>query len=94
MIVLVRPAHDADVLAHSEQVEVGRRDVDASDDQRVVIARVVGLERPGAVEDPRQVARREGGHVQHDEHGRGEVGRERGGEPGERLDASRRRTDG
>jgi hypothetical protein len=94
VVVLVRTAHDADLFALGEEVEVRRRDVDPSGHEGLVITRMFRFQRANAIEDRGQIARRKRRHVEHDQHGSREIGRERSGEPGQRLDAAGRRPDG
>ena len=67
--VLTGPVYDADALALDEKVVVGRRDVDAPVSYRLAVNGVRGAERPLAVEDLRQYARRVRRDVQDGEDG-------------------------
>ena len=76
VILLERTAHQANLVGLGKQVEVRRRDVDPSGDKRLVVTRVGRRQRPGAIEDRREAAGRERRYVEHDEHGRREIGRQ------------------
>lgn len=59
--------------------------------QGLAVLRVTGRQRAGTVEDLGEHARRGGGKVQDDEHGRGQITGKTDGQDAERLHASRRR---